>query len=156
MLTIMQNEQRSKNLKAIPLIIFAVTMMVTGQILEKKGIGVVKAAAGDEFSFATHVFAIVFSPYVLLGIVVYAVSAFVWLMILSKADLSFAYPFLAISYVAIIIVSPIALPGEPWPDFWKVLAVMLIIAGVLAMAQGEKIRERQMKKGVNHEGGSKP
>ncbi len=143
----MHEDQRVKNLKSIPLIIFAVTMMVTGQILEKKGIGVVKDAAGEDFTFFANIFAIIFNPYVLVGIVVYVVSAVVWLMILSKADLSFAYPFLAISYVAIIIVSPIALPGEPWPDFWKVLAVLLIISGVLAMAQGERVRERKTKTG---------
>jgi len=68
-------------------------------------------------------------------------------MVLSSADLSFAYPFLAISYVAIIIASPLAFPGqEPWPDTWKIGAVLLIIAGVLAMAQGERIRERKMRK----------
>jgi drug/metabolite transporter (DMT)-like permease len=141
----MPEDQRVKNLKSIPLIVFAVTMMVTGQILEKKGIGVVKAAAGEDFTFFSNIFAIIFNTYVLVGIMVYFVSALVWLMILSKADLSFAYPFLAISYVAIIIVSPIALPGEPSPDFWKALAVLLIIAGVMAMAQGERVRERKKK-----------
>lgn len=144
----MHDHDRSKhNLKAIPLIIFAVTMMVTGQILEKKGIQVVKLAAGDDFSFATHVFSILFNPYVLAGLGVYFFSALTWLMVLSSADLSFAYPFLAISYVAIIIASPLAFPGqEPWPDTWKVGAVLLIIAGVLAMAQGERIRERRIRK----------
>ncbi len=144
----MHDDERSKhNLKAIPLIVFAVTMMVTGQILEKKGIQVVKLAAGDEFSFATHVLSILFNPYVLAGLGVYFFSAITWLMVLSSADLSFAYPFLAISYVAIIIASPLAFPGqEPWPDTWKIGAVLLIIAGVLAMAQGERIRERKMRK----------
>jgi drug/metabolite transporter (DMT)-like permease len=146
----MPEEQRSKNLKAVPLIIFAVALMVTGQVLEKKGISVVQQRAGDEFSFATHLWAIIFNPYVLIGIIGYGISAIVWLLVLSTADLSFAYPFLAISYVAIIIVSPIALPGEPWPDFWKVLAIMLIIAGVLSMAQGEKVRERKL---VREQGG---
>lgn len=143
----MPEKKRSENLKAIPLIIFAVALMVTGQILEKKGIQVVKEAAGDEFNFATHIFAIIFNAYVLTGIIGYSISAIIWLLVLSKADLSFAYPFLAISYVAIIIVSPIALPGEPWPDFWKILAVVLIIGGVLSMSQGEKARERRMMRG---------
>lgn len=119
-------------------------MMVTGQILEKKGIGIVQARAGDEFAFITHIWVIIFNPYVLLGLSVYVFSAVAWLLVLSSADLSFAYPFLAISYVAIIILSPIALPGEPWPDFWKVLAVVLIIAGVLSMAQGERAQEQSV------------
>ena len=143
----MPASQRSKNLKAIPLILFAVTMMVTGQILEKKGIEIVKEAAGPDFSFWTHWFAIVFNPYVLLGLFVYFFSALAWLMVLTAADLSFAYPFLAVSYVAIIIVSPIVFPiDEPWPDAWKILAILLIIAGVLAMAQGERIREARHKR----------
>jgi uncharacterized membrane protein len=144
----MQDHERSRhNLKAIPLIIFAVTMMVTGQILEKKGIQVVKDAAGDDFSFATHVINILFNPYVLAGLCVYFFSALTWLMVLSSADLSFAYPFLAVSYVAIIFASPIAFPEqEPWPDAWKIGAVLLIIAGVLAMAQGERIREQRMRR----------
>ena len=138
----MPDDQRSKNLKAIPLILFAVTMMVTGQVLEKKGIQVVKEAAGDEFGFFSHLFIIIFNPYVLIGLIVYVFSAFTWLFVLNSADLSFAYPFLAVSYVAIIIVSPMVFPNERWPDVWKVLAILLIIAGVLAMAQGERIREK--------------
>jgi len=142
----MPEKQSTKNLKAIPFIIFSVTLMVTGQVLEKTGIRVVQERAGDSFAFATHIWMIVTNRYVLIGIVGYAISAFVWLLVLSMADLSFAYPFLAVSYVAIIIVSPLTLPGEPWPDLWKVLAIVLIIAGVLSMAQGEKAREKRMKK----------
>jgi drug/metabolite transporter (DMT)-like permease len=141
----MPDDKQAKNLKAIPLILFAVTLMVCGQILEKKGIGVVKDAAGDEFTFATHLWAIVFNKYVLIGIVGYGISAVVWLLVLSTADLSFAYPFLAISYVAIILVSPLALPGEPSPDIWKGLAVLLIVAGVISMSHGERIRERRLR-----------
>ena len=142
----MSEKQRSKNLRAIPFIIFSVAFMVTGQILEKHGIRTVQERAGDAFSFATHFWMIVTNRYVLSGIAVYIISAFTWLLVLSMADLSFAYPFLAVSYVAIIIISPIALPGEPWPDFWKVLAIALIIAGVISMSQGEKIRERKLRK----------
>jgi multidrug transporter EmrE-like cation transporter len=142
----MPEDKRSKNLKAIPLIIFSVSLMVTGQVLEKMGIRDVQERAGDSFAFATHIWLIVINRYVLIGIVGYGISAFVWLLVLSMADLSFAYPFLAVSYVAIIIVSPLTLPGERWPDFWKVLAIVLIIAGVLCMAQGEKAREKRLRK----------
>ena len=142
----MPEKQSTKNLKAIPFIIFSVTFMVTGQVLEKMGIRIVQERAGDAFSFATHFWMILTNGHVLLGIAVYVISAFTWLLVLSKADLSFAYPFLAISYVAIIIVSPLTLPGEPWPDGWKILAIALIIAGVISMSRGEKVRERKLLK----------
>ena len=150
----MPASQRSKNLKAIPLILFAVTMMVTGQILQKKGIQIVMEAAGPDFTFLTHVFTIVLNPYVLLGLCVYFFSALAWLMVLTAADLSFAYPFLAVSYVAIIIISPIVFPiDEPWPDAWKILAILLIIAGVLAMAQGERLRDQKCQRILSKDDG---
>lgn len=149
----MPEDQRSKNLKAIPLILFAVTMMVTGQVLEKKGIMVVQEAAGDEFGFFSHLLVIIFNPYVFVGLIVYVFSAFTWLFVLNSADLSFAYPFLAVSYVAIIIVSPMAFPNERWPDAWKGLAILLIIAGVLAMAQGERLRDKKCQRILSEDDG---
>lgn len=39
---------------------------------------------------------------ILLGIVCYALSMLIWLLILSRVDLSFAYPMLGVSYVLVV------------------------------------------------------
>lgn len=42
-------------------------------------------------------------PYFLIGSLLYGVSIIVWLFVLSKTEVSFAYPFLAISFVIVLI-----------------------------------------------------
>ncbi|PQP35628.1 multidrug resistance protein [Desulfobacteraceae bacterium SEEP-SAG9] len=84
--------------------LIAVTITVMGQLFIKKGLNLL----GDlDFSsgFIRTYSKIFISPYVILGFSIYVVSIFVWLYVLSKVDLSFAYPFLAFSYVLVILFS---------------------------------------------------
>ena len=45
------------------------------------------------------------NPMVLLGFVFYGLSAALWLIVLTRADLSYAYPLLSMGYVAVVFLS---------------------------------------------------
>jgi drug/metabolite transporter (DMT)-like permease len=53
-------------------------------------------------------------PFVWGGLTLFGLSALVWLVLLSRASLSFAYPFAALTYVIILLVDHLVL-DEPVP-----------------------------------------
>jgi multidrug transporter EmrE-like cation transporter len=63
----------------------------------------------------------------------YGLSAFLWLVVLSRLDLSYAYPFLALNLVLITLVSWIVL-GEMIPTL-RWLGLGLICLGVVVVAR---------------------
>jgi drug/metabolite transporter (DMT)-like permease len=62
--------------------------------------------------------AVVAEPFVWLGLALFAISAVIWLLVLSQAALSFAYPFAALTYVLILLFDHFVLddpvPGLRW------------------------------------------
>jgi drug/metabolite transporter (DMT)-like permease len=74
---------------------------VAGQLFIKKGLnllGNINFASGIVSSYIK----IFFSPLVIIGISVYFLGVFFWLYALSKVDLSFAYPFVSLSYILVL------------------------------------------------------
>jgi len=135
------DDERSCNIKAIPLILAFTVIVVAGQILLKTGL----TSFGEINSLGLlmrKIVAIVFNPYVLTGLVLYIFSTGLWLIVLSRTSLSFCYPFISISYVLIIITSRIFF--HEIIDIYKVLAIFLIISGVimLSLSRSGKGKER--------------
>ena len=62
--------------------------------------------------------AVASEPFVWIGLALFGISAVVWLLVLSQASLSFAYPFAAITYVLILLFDHFVLddpvPGLRW------------------------------------------
>jgi multidrug transporter EmrE-like cation transporter len=86
----------------IPLILFTVLTNAAAQIMLKKGmiaLGPVTLEAG----LITTVFRIVFNPWVFLGLTTFVISMASHLIVLSRVDLSFAYPFLSLAYVVVAV-----------------------------------------------------
>lgn len=84
--------------------------------------GVVKSA-GD----------ILFNPFVFGGLIVMVISMASHLIVLSKVDISFAYPFLGLSFVLITLYGAFVL-SEPL-NIWKIAGVVFIVLGVGMVAQ---------------------
>lgn len=88
------------------LVITAVAIAAVGQVLLRHGMRVAKEATGGGGSLALHAAT---SPYVLGGLMVFAVSAVLWLAALSRVPLSIAYPFNAVGYLGILTASAVVL-----------------------------------------------
>ncbi len=67
-------------------------------------------------------------PFVLLGILCYAVSLVFWLGALSRVELSKAYPMLSIGYIAVFVLSGVFL-GESMNPL-KFLGTLLVVCGL--------------------------
>lgn len=114
------------------LILLSVAAGVGGQTAIKLGVSQPGAsdAAGNIGSLLNMIFG---SPLVLLGLVLYALGALAWIAVLSRLDLGLAYPFLALNFVLVALVSKFAL-GETLPPLrWAGIAVICI--GILLVAR---------------------
>lgn len=81
----------------------------------------------------------VFTPYVLLGLGLYAVSSGFWLVVLSKWKLSYAYPMIAISYLGVVFLSRLIFNEKVAPLQW--IGILLMCTGlVLVVTFGSSTR----------------
>jgi drug/metabolite transporter (DMT)-like permease len=86
----------------IALILATVTAVILGQLMLKTGVAVATAPDDVGMDRPVRLLArIVSTPLVVLGLLTYFVSALGWVFILSRVDLSFAYPFLGLSYAGV-------------------------------------------------------
>ena len=86
----------------IPLILFTVLTNAAAQIMLKKGmIGV--GAITLENGLVSTVVRILFNPWVFLGLSTFVISMASHLVVLSKVELSFAYPFLSLAYIVVAV-----------------------------------------------------
>ncbi|MGC9610761.1 MAG: EamA family transporter [Minisyncoccia bacterium] len=68
------------------------------------------------------------APLVIIGISLYVVSAVLWLMLLSRINLSVAYPALSLSYIVVLLISWFYL--KETVSIYQFIGVALIIVGV--------------------------
>lgn len=120
---------------AFALILLSVSLSAVAQVALKAGTNApsVKSALGAGFEplAAAKIFC---QPLILLGLMLYVLGAAVWLAVLSRLDLSFAYPFVAIGIVLTAILGG-AVFGETFSAA-KIAGTALIVAGVATLAHG--------------------
>ncbi len=105
-----------------------------GQALMKAGLAGVDGAAGA----LSVLSAAAGRPVVWLGLAAYALSSALWLVVLSRVELSVAYPLGSLSYVIVVFAS-LAMGERVGALRW--LGVLLIVGGVWAIG-GASARDR--------------
>ncbi|WP_407307258.1 EamA family transporter [Desulfosporosinus sp. SB140] len=72
--------------------------------------------------------AIIFTPAIFAGFVCFGLSSFLWLVVISRWELSYAYPLVALGYVLAIFYGTCLLHEHL--TFPKILGSVLILAGI--------------------------
>jgi drug/metabolite transporter (DMT)-like permease len=118
----------------IALILASVLLAGLAQVTLKSGVNRVTGTAGGALQLNSASFKSLFSSsLVWAGLLLFGVSAIVWLFALSRASLSFAYPFAALGYVVIVLFSIFVLHEHVPPLRWA--GVALIVTGIVLVAQ---------------------
>lgn len=114
---------------SLSLLLFAVASAATGQVLLKHGMQLAtdKVTAGK----GSLVVNAATSPWVLLGLTVFAVSAVAWLTTLSRLPLSIAYPFNALGYLAILTASVVLLDERA--NLWTWVGTSCVVIGLVVV-----------------------
>ena len=118
----------------IPFILFTVFTNAAAQILLKYGMMQLGPLSFAGVNPILKILQIVFSPFVFLGLLTFVVSMASHLFVLSKVELSYAYPFLSLAYVAVAFAAW-ALFGEEL-SLPRVGGIALICLGTFFIAKG--------------------
>jgi multidrug transporter EmrE-like cation transporter len=119
---------------ALGLILLSVTITACAQLMLKAGMGgaaVQRAIAGGPG--LRMIAAIVLDPLVIGGLVLYFLAAAVWLFVLSKVEVSLAYPFVALGFVLTAIFGRLLFHEALSPA--RIAGTLLICGGVALLAQ---------------------
>jgi drug/metabolite transporter (DMT)-like permease len=117
----------------IGLILTSVLLAALAQITLKHGMNQVTHEVGTANLKLTSLKAMATNAAVIGGLVIFAFSAIVWLLVLSRASLSFAYPFASLSYLVIVLADKFVFDQQIPVLRW--VGVAFIMAGIVLVAQ---------------------
>lgn len=117
----------------IPLILFTVGTNFLSQIMLKKGMTSIERFDMAPAAVLGSLVSVIFNPWVFFGLVMMVVSMGSHLVVLSRVDISFAYPFLGLSFVLITVYGHLVL-GES-VNAWRIAGVAFICLGVALVAR---------------------
>jgi len=115
------------------LVSIAVAAMTAAQLLLKKGLLVVgesPARLGDLLPFFVKAYS---NIYVISAVLVTIMGGMAWILAVSKAELSFVYPFMALSYVLVALFSLFLFKEDVTALRW--LGIIVICVGVFLVSR---------------------
>jgi drug/metabolite transporter (DMT)-like permease len=122
----------------LPFILFTVFTNAAAQLMLKQGMLTLGSVATDgpttAISIVTMLFKIVFHPWVFFGLCTFVISMASHLYVLSKVELSFAYPFLSLAYVAVAVAAWMLFSEDL--NAWRIAGIGFICVGTVLIAQG--------------------
>lgn len=126
-----EHQQTSKGphvtIASAVLLVFAVSTAATGQLMLKHGMQLASARVAK--SGGSLVVSAATSPWILLGLAVFGISAIAWLAALSRVPLSVAYPFNALGYLVILTASILILHERANLLTWA--GSLLVVSGLV-------------------------
>ena len=119
----------------ILLILINAVMTASAQVLLKLGVNTLGGVQLDHsLSFFWKAAT---SPFVITGTVLYVLSLALWLVILTKASVSFAYPIMSLSYVFGMTLAMLFLGEKVLPWQWIGATVIIIGTCIVAKSAGK-------------------
>lgn len=125
---------KSANFQVLGFILVSVFLNAIGQLVFKAAMN----SLGPLEISLDHMLKMATNPLLLLGLVIYAASTFLWLISLSKADLSFAYPFLSLTYFVVLLGGAILFAEQI--TIARVAGFVIVVVGLLIVARSEQKR----------------
>ena len=120
-------------MKFLPFILFTVLTNAAAQVMLKQGMINLGPISFDGVNPILRILQIVFSPWVFLGLATFVISMASHLYVLSKVELSFAYPFLSLAYVAVAVLAWLLFKEEL--GAMKIAGIAFICVGTVLIAQ---------------------
>lgn len=117
----------------IALILFSVTIAAVAQLTLKHGVDQVTERSGTLRLGAESFRDVATTPAIWAGLFLFGLSALVWLAVLSRTSLSFAYPFASLTYVLILLADRFVLDQEV--HGLRYAGVAFIVVGIVLVAQ---------------------
>ncbi|MEX0407156.1 transporter [Aquibium sp. LZ166] len=120
-------------MKYIVFILFTVMTNAAAQLMLKYGMMNMGPLSFAGVNPVLKILQIVFSPWIFFGLSVFVISMASHLYVLSKVDLSFAYPFLSLAYVAVAVFAYFVFHEDL--NAWRIAGIGFICIGTILIAQ---------------------
>ncbi|MBK9710549.1 MAG: hypothetical protein IPO81_04320 [Kouleothrix sp.] len=118
------------------LLLIAISLTVTGEVLLKLGMNAVRADVGA-FSVSLPVLLRTFTDWrVVLGFALIFSGSLFWLGVISRADFSFAYPLLALSYVVALLPARFVIGEDVTLN--RIVGALVVVAGAIIISWERK------------------
>lgn len=115
------------------LILSTVTLSAVAQLALKLAVEKPKMAAAMQSGVTDALIAAATSPLIWTGLIIYGLSVAMWLWVLSKVDLSIAYPFVGISFLITMAFGAFLLDENVTP--LRIAGTLLIAGGCLLVGK---------------------
>jgi multidrug transporter EmrE-like cation transporter len=119
--------------KYLPLIMIGVLLNAAAQIVLKQGMRTIGTFAFSLENIIPIGIKVGLNPFIILGIGCYGISVIVWLMVLSRVDVSYAYPMLSVGYIVAALAGKMFF-GEP-VDLVRWVGIVTICIGVFLITR---------------------
>lgn len=121
---------KTSSLISMAFLVVSVGFAVAGQVILKAAMDHLgRIGSAEVAAFNEYVGRAAREPGLWLGMFLFGVSGMFWLVVLSRVPLSLAYPFVGLSYVAVVLLSRFVL-GEEVPAL-RWVGVLVVAAGLV-------------------------
>ena len=127
-------------MKYIVFILFTVLTNAAAQLMLKQGMISLGPVSFTADTMIARIFQILFNPWVCAGLTTFVISMASHLYVLSKVELSFAYPFLSLAYVAVAIFAFVLFKEDL--NAWRIAGIAFICVGTVLIAQSDRSGEK--------------
>lgn len=130
--------------KTVGLVLFSVFLATAGQLLLKTGMTKVGYIDSERFGNPMALVGDVLRTWqVIAGLAVFVLSAMSWLVVMSRVPLSFAYPFVGITYVLLALFGKFVI--HEYVPTLRWLGVALIVIGIVVVGKTSPPEDRPTK-----------
>ncbi len=106
--------------------LFSIFLGATGQFLFR--VGMLHFGKVSLSGVWRQLFGIIFTPAIFIGFICFGISSILWLVIISRWQLNFAYPLVALGYIIVIMYGKVFL--HEVLTLPKVIGILLVLLGV--------------------------
>ena len=117
----------------IMLVIFEVLCNVAAQISLKMGMARIGHFTFQSINIVPIGWQIITSPWIMVGLAIYVISMIIWLMVLSRIEVSIAYPLTSLGYVLNGVVAYFLLHENITSV--RIIGIVVILVGVFLVAK---------------------
>ncbi len=122
------------NLGGYGYILITLTLTVYGQLLLKWRLSQLPPLPEGFKEKIRFLVSLIFDPVIFTIYIAVFAAGLAWMAVLTRFDLNYAYPFMSLSFVCVLILSSLLL-GEPL-TLGRTLGVGLIVAGTVVASRG--------------------
>jgi EamA-like transporter family. len=116
----------SLDLRTLGVALISIALGATGQFLFR--VGMIRIGKVNLLSIWGQLFHVIFTPAILLGFLCFGLSSILWLIIISRWQLCFAYPLVALGYIIVIAYGTIFL--RETLDLPRIIGSLFILFGI--------------------------